>query len=484
MNRLFMILCSLFTVSLYSAQRAQPAVPRSIPIEVPVILGAGHEELNTSEMGSYLTLDVFSELITQKHNSNSSYLLARVITQDQNSHFYTHYFDAHEFCQYLNEFTTEEENLEGHFAGGKRVSPPGLSGRNLLMYHPFRHNRFFADLINHLPITLGAHYFELAKGASKFTYLCSHKDLFIHRYSHNGWISPENLRNYFQANEKNDNKTQQAMLKILTRQKAAFPPIHATNASSVVIHISPELGAQDSLNLMAQDPITKQSFAQLMEQSRKEKTPYLIARFVYQDAQGNYVVSYCDAHAFNTTYFGGYPLYQDTQKALLYFGSLESLSGEPEMKNLYAVLEEEKHRAMQGGILNRNILYFSYDPSSPELGFTFLCSHFDLFVSEEENRDYWKAVLEANQNFDAKLKKDALARLQTAAFQKKTKVLSEARKKIAAQQAAAEAQQAKAQLAALAEEEDALSALFEAETNQALTRLYQELTALASMLAR
>lgn len=382
------------------------ARPSRIPIEVPTLLGAGEEQLTTSELGAYLTLETFAQLIAEKHNRNSSYLLARVVTQDQHSHFYINYFDAHEFCQYLNLFTTEEEDIGGHYTGGRPLSPPGLTGRNALMYHPFRHTRFFPDSLNHLPITLGVHYFILAKGASTFTYFCSHEDLFINRALRDTW------RKFFQENEKNKSEAEQAILKNLSEHTTIFPPIHTTDASSVVVHIPPEMGAEDALKLAAQDPITKKTFARLINESHNN-APYIIVRFAYQDNNGNYHVSYCDAHAFNTTYFGGYPLTKNTANALLYQGSLASLSNAPETKYFYAVQERGQ------AILNHNILYFSYDPSSPRDGFTFLCSHFDLFISEPTDQDYWTTVLEANQNSNEKLKKQALAKLKEAAFQKK-----------------------------------------------------------------
>lgn len=442
-------------------QAAHVPVRAQIPIEVPAFLGAGQEQLTTSETGSYLTLDTFAQLIAEKHNHNSSYLLARVVTQDEHSQFYIHYFDAHEFCQYLNQFTTEEEDREGHFVGGERRSPPGLTGRNALMYHPFRHNRFFDDLLNHLPITLGVHYFTLAPEASTFTYLCSHENLFINR------ALRRDLREYFEANETNNSKTQQATLKILAGQKTTFPPIHNADASAVIVHIPPSMGAEDALKLTAQDPITKKTFIQLMAET-SNYAPYIIVRFSYQDNSGNHRVSYCDAHAFNTTYFGGYPLTKNTANTLLYQGSLASLSNAPETKYFYSIQERGQ------GILNRNILYFAYDPSSPKDGFTFLCSHFDLFISEPGNQDYWTTVLAVNQTSDETLKKQALAKLKEAAFQKKEKEI----KKIAA--ARKQQQELKEDALSLILAEISETARTEA-LQKALTAFNQQLMALAQL---
>lgn len=521
--RLLTILCLLL-----------PSVAQSIPIKVPTLLSAGEENLDLSVIEPYSGTP-FAELIAEQHDKNTTYLLARVVTQDQNTKFYIHYFDAQALCQNLNVFTTQIEERDeegkptGYFIGGRKISPPELITRNVVLYNnDISHlpQRFAVDPTNRLPITLEIHYFELAKDASAFTYLCSHEDLLIERrnkHYRNYW------RSYFQANlnldtatiegtrkaekwatHEGDKKRVEELHKQLQELETTYkaelqaqneginylkkhpqrpvlrqnnPYATKTSDTAITITLPHELGANEYLDPQHQDSITHQSFAQLMRSTTKGDLS-IIVRFVYQDNEGNYTVSYCDAHAFNTTYFGGYPLPQNTANALLYLGNLPSLSNAPETKYFYTVQEQGR------GILNRNILYFAYDPSTPKLGCIFLCSHFDLFISEKNNRDYWETVLEANQNYNEKLKKQALVRLQTTAFQKKTKEFNEARKKVAAQQAAAEAWQAQVRKAAQAAEEDALSVLGEEVfaplkaviLENALTRLYEQLALLTHTL--
>lgn len=510
---------------------------REIPIEVPAIFAADHEKLTTTEIGSYQTLEPFEDLIQAQHKRGQAYLLARVVTQDAASKFYIHYFDAHDFFQYLNIFTTEERDLEGHFAGGRKASPPELTGRNTLLYNPFRENRFFEDSLNHLPITLVVQYFELAPDSPKFTHLCSHEDLFIERTDakyRDFW------RNYIRANKAIDMselEAQRAQLqriekarvseKELAAARKQFKALEATlqgeqlsqqealnylkknprrpqvayenpfsrqARTAIRIHLPSELGAPEFLDPQSEEPLTQQTFQEHLKEQVQNNDLYLIVRVVTQDAAGNYSVSYGDAHAFNTLYFQDLTITrrdQETAHALLYHKGLLSLSNPPLAKNFYENLQKT-------GILNRNILYFSYDPHMPEVGFTFLCSHYDLFITDPETQTYWRTFFKAHQHSDPKLKEYAAQTLKTELKNKETSVkkrMDAQRKKIQEALVKERREQKEREEKRAPQVSEGALELLAAEgfftrpqltqsTMQALTKFNQELAALTNILRR
>jgi TPR repeat protein len=151
----------------------------------------------------------------------------------------------------------------------------------------------------------------------------------------------------------------------------------------IPIHAGRITGAkQESLDTNEPDPISYISYAELIEQQREHGDPFMLARVITLDNQGNeYPPEYYEAHGFNQWRFGQYPL----------------------SNRQLQIVQPTSPKNRQ--IVQNSVQYFMYDPQNPMHGFTWMFTEEDLMRGN--SRMFYSYWLEANQNFDPAMKAQA-----------------------------------------------------------------------------
>lgn len=171
--------------------------------------------------------------------------------------------------------------------------------------------------------------------------------------------------------------------------------------SDILIHMPKELGTVEAFDLDDMDSLSKTSFKKLIEASHELTEPLLLAQVITQNLKnGTLYFSYYNAHGLNKILFGeSYPITVTHSHKALRNLTINTAYNDP-MRNLPIL----------------SIHYYIYRPENKKAGFSYFCSHYQLFAEEE---NHFLQEFYAHQNDDLSLKIKALNAL--IPFYRKTK---------------------------------------------------------------
>jgi tetratricopeptide (TPR) repeat protein len=153
-------------------------------------------------------------------------------------------------------------------------------------------------------------------------------------------------------------------------------------------------GTQDLLDIEKIESFTDKTFATLIKEQWSQCDPYLLARVVVFDKNGNeYPPQYYDAHAFIQDRLAGYPLNRRVNKLTLETTSLIMRYRRDDNPEKCLIDKFNPHNKQIDRV---SVLYFEYDPQNQEDGFTLLFTEENLLRHDLLFPRPW---LEANQNF-------------------------------------------------------------------------------------
>ncbi len=150
-------------------------------------------------------------------------------------------------------------------------------------------------------------------------------------------------------------------------------------AQIIPVQVSPLIrGKPESINLEDTEPLTAETYGELLERQKEHNKQMILARVVtYNPADNKSFVHYFDAYSFN----------------VWRFGRNYSLSGSLNIVHIDDPLNNEPIIEVQ---------YFIYNPKEPVNGFQYAFSESD-FIKNPQIR----LVVDENQNIDASRKKEA-----------------------------------------------------------------------------
>jgi len=412
-------------------------------IHVPAELG--RDEIISLSETEVITQMTFQDLIDDQQKNGDPFILARIVTagdrtetdyRNKRDSYAVEYYDADSF----NTFIFKP-------APGKSIE---ITRNNLLLYYFEKENEktkkmqavdyVLNDAINldafykikSSPLRFGIQYFKFdaKKPERGFQYLCSHYDLFINPH-YEYWHA------FFQANQNQNKKLKANALIFLSKYpdispravaKAPIPP-----KNSVSIHTPQQIGSIEYL-----DAVTFSKFQSVIRENAQYEEPFILARTVTQNNNGQYFIHYFDAHTLNAQLFPhrmGVPPFVDINRRGDSITILHQYDADAFFEKLFGpflikltqsdmllynvqnpviqkynplrIIDDKEFYSNPSNTLplTLGIQYFVYNPHKHDQGFQYLCSFYDLSINPH-NR-YWHLYFLANQNTDMRFREFA-----------------------------------------------------------------------------
>ncbi len=165
-------------------------------------------------------------------------------------------------------------------------------------------------------------------------------------------------------------------------QPESEPAVQPAQPQTIPIVMSTLVrGRGEELNLADNEPLTHETYNEILQRQQEHGDPMIIARVVTYDKAGKMLIHYYDAYSFNVWRFGNnYPLK----------GKIGVVHPSNPINNLN---------------ISGDILYFSYDPNHPTRGFQLAFSETDF-----RNNPETRLVVDEYQNMSEARKKEARER--------------------------------------------------------------------------